>query len=376
MPIFDNHQKCLPVAQIDLFRLPHDAVHHPSRLEIAQYLQWRHRKKFCRFSSHFLLPAEHLRSQAVRSVCATMIKKKKTVAPKWFIAAVQTPYEERFVQVRRATIHYLRWGRPGKPGLLFIHGGFAHAHWWDFIAPAFAQDYCVAAIDLGGMGDSDHRQKYSTEIFADEVMSVCSHAGFANRPVVMGHSFGGLVALKTGVLHGGELSGVVLIDFPLRPPEMQKEHESRGPLIRPKETYPERQVALKRFRLIPPQPCDNQFILDYIASHSLAKVDGGWCWKFDDKMFDKFKSGNIAAELSSIKCRLAVIYGKRSALFPREIVQYMSRVLKKTTRVIALPEVHHHLFLEQPRVFVKTLRKLFDQWGFKGKMQTNKTSFP
>jgi pimeloyl-ACP methyl ester carboxylesterase len=304
-----------------------------------------------------------------------MSKKKKTIPPKWFTAAVQTRYEERFVQVRGVAIHYLRWGKAGKPGLLFIHGGFAHAHWWDFIAPAFAQDYCVAAVDLGGMGDSGHRKKYSTETFADEVMSVCSHAGFADRPVVIGHSFGGLVALKTGVLHGGELSGVVLVDFPLRPPEMQKEHESKGPLIRPKETYPERQIALNRFRLIPPQPCENQFILDYIAGHSLAKVDGGWCWKFDDKMFDRFKSGNIASELSSIKCRLAVIYGERSALFPPEIVRYMSSVLKKTTRVISLPGVHHHLFLEQPRVFVKTLRKLLEQWLSKEERSTSK-SFP
>jgi pimeloyl-ACP methyl ester carboxylesterase len=302
-----------------------------------------------------------------------MITKPKAIAPKWFTTAVRTPFQERFVEVHGARIHYLRWGKPAKPGLLFIHGGFAHAHWWDFIAPAFSRDYCVAALDLGGMGDSDHRKIYSAETFADEVMAVCSNAGFVERPIVIGHSFGGLVALKTGVLHGAELSGVVLVDFPLRPPEVQKEHEPRRPWIKPKEIYSQREAALKRFRLIPPQPCENHFILDYIASHSLVKVNGGWSWKFDDKMFDKFKSGNIAAELSSVSCPLAVIYGERSALFPPEIVQYMTGVLKKSTKVIALPGLHHHLFLEQPQVFVKTLRNLLEGWLTKRKSQTAKT---
>jgi pimeloyl-ACP methyl ester carboxylesterase len=247
--------------------------------------------------------------------------------------------------------------------LLFVHGGFAHAHWWDFIAPSFAKEYSVAAIDLGGMGDSTHRQKYSAAIFAAEVMSVCEHAGFAKKPVVVGHSFGGLVALKTGALRGRDLSGVVLIDFPLRPPEVQKEHESkRPPWIRPKEIYPKREDALKRFRLIPPQPCENEFILKYIADHSLARVDGGWNWKFDGKMFDNFNSGNIASELASVKCPLAVIYGGRSALFPPVIVEYMNQILPAKSEVICFPEAHHHLFLEQPREFVSTLQNVLKTW--------------
>jgi len=292
-----------------------------------------------------------------------MTIKKKTNPPGWFTRAINAPFQERYVTVRNCRIHYLRWGKAGKPGLLFVHGGYAHAHWWDFIAPAFAADYCVAAIDLSGMGDSDYRTKYSADTFSEEVMSVCSHAGFAKRPIIVGHSFGGLVALKSGVLHGEKLSGVVLVDFPLRPPESQKESDSRRPLIKPKEIYPERSMALKRFRLIPSQPCENEFILQFIASHSLAKVDGGWSWKFDDQLFKGFKSPNISKHLSSVACPLAVIYGERSALFPPEIVDHMSRVLEKKTPVHILRGAHHHLFLEQPLVFIKTLQKLLVQWA-------------
>jgi len=51
-------------------------------------------------------------------------------------------------------IHYLFWARelarPGERGLLFVHGGGAHSHWWSYIAPYFTRDFRVAAIDLSG----------------------------------------------------------------------------------------------------------------------------------------------------------------------------------------------------------------------------------
>jgi len=212
------------------------------------------------------------------------------------------------------------------------------------------------------MGDSGYRRKYSGKTFAKEAMAVCADAGFAPRPVIVGHSFGGLVALKTGVLYGPKLMGVVLADFPIRPPEVQKEHESRRPLVKPKETYPSREAALKRFRLIPPQPSENEFILEHIATHSLARVNGGWSWKFDDKIFDRFEIGNISEELSHVKCHLAVIYGERSALFPREIIDYMSTLLDRSVPVITIPEAYHHLFLDKPFAFKKAIEKLLAAW--------------
>jgi len=286
----------------------------------------------------------------------------RTPTPNWFTRAIETPFEDRFVQVEGCRIHYLRWGQAGKPGLLLVHGGFAHAHWWDFIAPFFTDRYCVAAIDLSGMGDSGYRQNYSGKTYAKEVMAVCADAGFAPRPVVVGHSFGGLVALKTGVLYGPKLTGVVLADFPIRPPEIQKEHESRVSLVKPKETYANHEAALKRFRLIPPQPSTNQFILEHIATHSLTRVNGGWSWKFDDKIFDRFKAGKISEELSHVNCHLGVIYGERSALFPRPIIDYMSTLLPNRVPVISIPGAYHHLFLDKPFAFRKALEKLLAAW--------------
>ena len=78
----------------------------------------------------------------------------------WFEEAIKITPESKYVDSNGAKIHYLVWGETTNPGLFLIHGYSAHAHWWDFIAPSFLEDYCVVAIDLSGMGDSEHRNSY------------------------------------------------------------------------------------------------------------------------------------------------------------------------------------------------------------------------
>ena len=226
----------------------------------------------------------------------------------------------------------------------------------------FAMYNCVAAIDLSGMGDSGHRQNYASEIFAKELISVCADAGFKNDTVIIGHSFGGFVTLKAGLIYGGQLTGVVLVDAPVRPPDYEWERDPKYSPIQPKKIYPDFETALARFRLVPAQPCENKFILDYLARHSLTKVDGGWSWKFDDGLFKSFRMGHTSEDLSNLACRVGVIYGENSQLFSQDIVDYMFTVLDRSVPFAAIPEANHHLLLDQPLAFISALRTLLAEW--------------
>ena len=130
--------------------------------------------------------------------------------PEWFWQAIDTKPECFEVEVDDCDISYQRWGEAGKPGLLFVHGHNAHAHWWDFIAPAFLQEYQVAALDLSGMGDSDHRDEYSVEQYAKEILTVAEQAGLADGMVVVAHSFGGMMATRAVVSEPDRFKGLVL----------------------------------------------------------------------------------------------------------------------------------------------------------------------
>jgi pimeloyl-ACP methyl ester carboxylesterase len=100
-------------------------------------------------------------------------------APDWFRAALGVPYEEHSVEVAGCPIHYLAWGAPGRQGLVFVHGGGAHARWWTHIAARFSSEFRVLAVDLSGHGDSGQRETYTLDQWTEEVMAVAADGGVA-----------------------------------------------------------------------------------------------------------------------------------------------------------------------------------------------------
>ncbi|MFN4023281.1 MAG: alpha/beta fold hydrolase [Hyphomonas sp.] len=285
-------------------------------------------------------------------------------APAWFREAVATPYELGSVAVQGVDVTYQRWGRRGAPGLLFVHGNGAHAHWWDFIAPYFAQHYNVAALTFSGMGDSGWRESYDMETFSLEEVAVAEAAGlFAGprKPVIVAHSFGGFVTLVTGAQHGHRFEGMVIVDSPVNPPERPQGGPSRSG--RPHRIYKDLSAALARFRLAPPQLCENHYAMDYIARWSLKRAEDGWTWKFDPLIWTRFEPGIAPGEmLKAAQCRVAIIRGEESALMPDDVGDYMRGLLGHQVPFVSIPHARHHVMLDQPIAFISTLRMLLAEW--------------
>ena len=121
--------------------------------------------------------------------------------PDWFWDAIETESESATVEVAECDVHYLKWSEPSDCGLLFIHGHNAHAHWWDFIAPFFRENYHTVALDLTGMGDSDHRDAYSNDLYAEEIIKVADDSAMSTNTTLIAHSFGGMMALHAVSLY-------------------------------------------------------------------------------------------------------------------------------------------------------------------------------
>jgi pimeloyl-ACP methyl ester carboxylesterase len=285
-------------------------------------------------------------------------------APAWFERAIAVPFTDAFTEVDGCPIHYLAWGTEGRRGLVFVHGGGAHAHWWTPLAATFASQFRVAAIDLSGHGDSGHREVYDIGQWTDEVASVARHAGIDGRPVVIGHSMGGFITIATAALHGDEVEGVIICDSPVADidPEISAYH-LREAFGRPR-TYPDFEDAVRHFRTVPGQEHYLDYVIDYVARHSLKSVDGGWQWKFDRRIFEQFAGGmsSIAAPyLSGVYCRLALLRSEFGLVTP-DIGRSMFERLGRVTPVIEIPEAGHHAMLDQPLILLTALRSLLGDW--------------
>ena len=285
-------------------------------------------------------------------------------APEWFRAALAVPVDQDEVRVDGADIRYLAWGRAGRRGLVFVHGGGAHAHWWTHVAARFAGDFRVVAVDLSGHGDSGHRERYALEQWTDEVVAVAEASGIAGPPIVIGHSMGGFVTIATAALHGDALTGVIVCDSPVTQPDPEVESFRLKQAFGRPRTYETVDEALARFRTVPPQPSYLDYVVDHVARRSLRAVDGGWHWKFDHRVFEQFAGsmrGVALPYLGRVRCRFALLRSEHGLVTP-DIGASMYEALGRVAPVVELPEAGHHAMLDQPLVLLTALRTLFADW--------------
>ena len=279
--------------------------------------------------------------------------------PTWFSDALAQTYDVGQVIVEGATIRYRVWGKPGNPVAVLVHGGAAHAGWWDHVGPHLAESHRVVALDLSGHGDSDRREHYSLEAWAAEALAVAAAEG-DERPTVFGHSMGGFVALTVAKEFGNQVKGVVAIDSPVR----ETSRDVRAWLESTREVpsnkvYPERDVILGRFRTLPKDDSTRDFVHDHIAEGSIIEVDGGWTWKFDPRIF--FRSQMEPEEIAKAPCKVALIRGERG-MATLDITTDVAERLGGHVPVTVIRDAGHHIMLEQPIALIAVLQTLLGQW--------------
>jgi pimeloyl-ACP methyl ester carboxylesterase len=108
-------------------------------------------------------------------------------------------------------LYYERAGS-GEPELLFVHGWCCDHTAFQPQLDHFAARHAVTALDLRGCGQSDAPEGgYGIRDFADDVAQFCGVVGI-ERPVVVGHSLGGMIAVELGARYPALPSALVLLD--------------------------------------------------------------------------------------------------------------------------------------------------------------------
>ena len=284
-----------------------------------------------------------------------------TTNPDWFNQALDKEHTSKFVEVNGARIEYMEWGNPENQSVIMLHGTNAHAHWFKFIGSMLSEKYHFVVMSFSGMGGSDWRSFYTRDTFVDDVWGVVKDTGMED-PIVVGHSFGGMVSLITASKHSEDMSGLLLVDFVVNKPEEHHEwYEDRVP-ARPPRIVKEREELIKRFRLMPPQECINQYLVDYIADHSIRETEKGWAWTFDPSAYDGLIIGSDHSKiLSELSCPIGFYYGEHTIEFKQGELQTMKELLPEDSPIFGLKNAQHHLMLDQPLPFIENLDLLIQE---------------
>jgi pimeloyl-ACP methyl ester carboxylesterase len=292
--------------------------------------------------------------------------------PEWFTRAVAAPGESRVVEVEGCVIHYLSWGDPSRPGLVFVPPGGGHAHWFDHVAPLFADQFHVIALDPSGCGDSGRRAHYTSELITAEIMGVCDDAGLSaaeTPPIVVGHSAGAQFAVRAALAHGERLLGVIAIDG-LRYARLEKDHaikvlERPRPAPRSPRVYDAYEDAVARFRLAPAPLIEvgHGYVVDHIARHSYRQVEGGWASKYDPAQGAPISLAfEVTAALKELRCRGAALYAEHTHLADETAPAAIAAISDGKVTAFRILGTSHYPMIDSPFAFVAAIKGVALAW--------------
>ncbi|MCR1784915.1 alpha/beta hydrolase [Nocardioides carbamazepini] len=260
------------------------------------------------------------------------------------------------LEVAGAAVAVRRWDNPGLHPVVLVHGGGAHARWWDAVAPHLTSGP-VLALDLSGHGDSDHRPAYTQQLWVGEVRAVVRQV--QGVPLLVGHSMGGLVAALLARAGDVELAGVVMIDSPIN-------DAAPVPDVAPALGRPRRYAATaaeveQRFRPILDSGRMASEVRAHVARHSVRRYDGGYGWKFDPA----FHHAGRIRDVLDVRpaCPVHYVRPTEGLATDEMFTQAHDRLGPDALAVIEMEGVGHNPMLDAPVELTAILRDVVRECG-------------
>ena len=108
-------------------------------------------------------------------------------------------------------LHSKKYGDKGEH-LIVIHGLFGMSDNWNSLGKQFSK-YCkVHLIDLRNHGRSPHANAFNYEVMCGDVLEYMEDNNI-EKPIILGHSLGGKVAMKFAFLHPDKIEKLIVVDI-------------------------------------------------------------------------------------------------------------------------------------------------------------------
>jgi pimeloyl-ACP methyl ester carboxylesterase len=265
---------------------------------------------------------------------------------------------DRSVSANGLALHFLDWGGPSRTHAIALHGFALDCHSFDEVAPRLRPRVRLLAFDQRGHGLSDRAARvedYSRENMVADVEAAVRALG-VNRPVVIGHSMGGMNAMTFAARNPERVRALVLVDvgpevsvdgarevgaFVAGPYELDSldawvEHTHRY--------YPWRSKERIRARL--------EVSLRRTPEGKLAK-------QYDERFRNGFGGvaearDSLAEVAAQLRCPTLLVHGAKSPVLTREMAErFAARV--PCVELVSIEGAGHSVAGDKPDEFVQVV---------------------
>jgi pimeloyl-ACP methyl ester carboxylesterase len=270
---------------------------------------------------------------------------------------------DRSVRANGLALHYLDWGGSAATPAIALHGFALNCRSWDEVAPALRSRLRILAFDQRGHGLSERAARvedYSRENMVADVLDAVRVLGL-ERPVLIGHSMGGMNALALAARNPALVRALVLVDvgpevsvdgarevgaFVAGPYELDSldawvEHTHRY--------YPWRSKERIRARL---------------AVSLRETPEGKLAKQYDERFRNGFGGISEAREplaevAEALRCPTLLVHGGASPVLTREMAERFARAAP-CVELVTIEGAGHSVAGDKPDEFVKVVQGFLD----------------
>lgn len=221
-------------------------------------------------------------------------------------------------------INYKEFGKKDGNAILYLHGWGQNIEMMEPIAKPFAKKFRLLILDLPGFGKSDEpKEVWSLDDYVEMIHSFLEEMNVKN-PIVIGHSFGGKLAIIYASKY--EVSKLVLLASPF---EVKIKEESK---------------KLKFLKKLKNVPVLNK-VAD-VAKKYMGSVDYRNASKIMRDILVKHVNTDAVENAKKIKCPTLIIWGTRDEAVPYEDGKTLNSLIKDSG-LVTYEGCSHYAYLER-----------------------------
>jgi pimeloyl-ACP methyl ester carboxylesterase len=252
--------------------------------------------------------------------------------------------------VDRQMVHYEVFGH-GRP-VIFLHGWLGSWRYWFPTMERVAENFRTYSFDFWGFGESRRKDtNESIQNYSDQVIRFLDELGI-DRVLLVGHSMGGMVALKTAINHPRRVSRVAAVGAPIvgdslswllkltdRP--IMADAFARVPWFR--------RFMFSQFLGETNDPHVHEILDDSVKSSSTTLRNAvGSMWRTD-----------LRPELPRLTVPTLIVHGGRDAIVHPNQADLFDNI--PSAEVVVMPESRHFPFLDEADLFNDILLRFLKQ---------------
>lgn len=277
----------------------------------------------------------------------------------------------RYIRIDGINIHYKEGGSGNS--LLLLHGMLGNVEGWRYIVPPLSEDYRVVAFDRPAFGLTERppvngqNNPYTPEEAEKITLGLIESLGLG-KPILIGHSAGGNLALRLALHYPDRFSGLILISpgvYTEIPPALVRDlmelgvlKESGLELIRSIPEHIDELLAQTYYRpeLLKKDLRDSYLIPTKVKNWDMA------LWNYiaaqDDSM--------LAAALPEINLPTLIIQGIRDQVVPPGD-NLKTAAAMPDAELVFLPQCGHVAHEELPEQTVEIIRNFLGSGIFENR---------